>query len=157
MRQPEDLTMQERAMRRALELDERSWIGLLQRTILEVLGGRVTAALSSAEEAYAIAPWSSAVVGIYAGALARNGQTTRAEELVQTLGDGEAPGAALGLMQHYLLREDIDRAAHWTRRGIEQRDLVIPFILRHPIADELRASSHWAGLSQMMNLSGTAS
>ena len=60
--------------------------------------------------------------------------------------------AAFGLMQHFLIRQDIDRAAHWARKGLEQRDLVIPFMLRHPAADALRASSHGAELSRLMNL-----
>jgi len=145
------------AVRHALELDERSWIALLARSLQEMVGGQVMAALRSTEQAHAIAPWSPAVVGMYAGVLARSGQTGRAEELLQMLGDGEAYGAPFGLMQHYLFREDVDRAAHWARKGIEQRDLVIPFMLRERCADSLRASSHWPALAKMMNLVETVS
>jgi hypothetical protein len=89
---------------------------------------------------------------MHAGALARSGQTRAAEELRQTLADGEACGASLGLMEYYLFRQDIDRAAHWARKSIDQRDLVVPFLLRHPNADLLRNGSHWPSLAKMMNL-----
>jgi serine/threonine-protein kinase len=140
------------ATQHALELDEKFWIALLQRSIQETLEGHLTAALLSAQQAHASAPWSFAAVGFYAGLLAVTGQTERAEGLLQTLGNGEAFGAPLGLMQCCLFRQDVEQAAYWARKGIEQRDIDIPMMLRHPGVDSLRTSSHWPALARMMNL-----
>ena len=116
-----------------------------------------SSALVSTERAYAVAPWSYTVIAMHAGILGLCGQTERADALVRALGDGEAYGASLGLMQYHLFRQDVDQAALWARKGIEQRDLVIPFMLRHPAADALRASAHWPALTKMMNIVETVS
>ena len=145
------------AARRALELDHRSWIALLQQSMLQLSRGNVAAAQRSTQEAFAIAPWSFSVAGMQAAMLARSGQTGAAEHFRQSLGTGAAPGAPLGLTEHYLLLQDIDQAAHWASKSIEQRDLIIPFLLRQPIADTLRTSSHWPSLAAMMKLPATPS
>ncbi len=144
-------------VRKALELDERSWIALLQQSAQELVDGDVTAALVSIEQVYAVAPWSFAVVGMYAGVLVRTGQTGRAEELLPMLGDGQAYGAPFGLMLYYLICQEIAQGAYWAQKAIEQRDLNIAFMLRQPLADPLRASAHWPALAKMMNLGETVS
>ena len=145
------------ATTRALELDRRSWIALLQQSMLELCRGNLGAAQRCTQEALAIAPWSFSVAAMHAGMLARNGQTQAAEQLRESLGSVDVPGAPLGLTEYYLSLHDIDQAAHWARKSIEQRDLVVPFLLRHPLADPLRASRHWASLAAMMKLPATQS
>jgi hypothetical protein len=116
--------------------------------MLELCRDNVAAAQRCIQEALAIAPWSFSVAAMHAGI----GQTGAADQLRQSLGTGDAPGAPLGLTEYNLFLQDIDQAAHWARKSIEQRDLVIPFLLRHPVADPLRASRHWPSLAAVMNL-----
>jgi hypothetical protein len=96
-------------------------------------------------------------MGVFAGMLIATGETGRGQELLQQLGDGQEYGAAMAFLLHYLFRGDVDQVAHWARRAIDQHDLTIPFLLRVPLADPLRASSHWPALAQAMNLADTVS
>jgi hypothetical protein len=46
--------------------------------------------------------------------------------------------------------------ADWAEKAIEQRDPLMIFILRLPLAKALRSSSRWRGLAKMMNVPETA-
>jgi len=87
-------------------------------------------------------------IGILAGVLKRMGESNRAEELIQKLMPGEAYGAPLGLCSFYSLCGDIDRAADWFEKAVEQR---------HPNAAHyasinFRSTSRWPALARLMNL-----
>jgi tetratricopeptide (TPR) repeat protein len=86
--------------------------------------------------------------GILAGVLKRMGKVNRAEELIQKLMPGEAYGVPFGLYSFYFLCGDIDRAADWLEKAIEQR---------HPKATYtasiyFRSTSRWSGLARLLNL-----
>ena len=59
-----------------------------------------------------------------AGALACNGEKARAEALIQELGD--APQPVIGRVLYHVLCSEMEAAADWYERAIEQRD---PFAL----------------------------
>jgi hypothetical protein len=76
------------------------------------------------------------------------GEVKRAEELIQRLMSGETFGAPLGLSVFYLVCGEIDRAADWLEKLIEQR---------HPDATVVasmffRSTSRWPALARLMNL-----
>ena len=69
-----------------------------------------------------------------------------------SLDRGEAYGAAQGLAIFHLLCSDIDRAAYWVEKAIEERDPSIFISLRQPYAQPLRSSRYWPKLAKLMNL-----
>ena len=82
----------------------------------------------------------------------RTGDTSGAGAMLQKLGDGQAYGAPLGFVSCYLLCSEIDLAADWAEKAIEQRDPTLLGYLRFPYAKELLGSSRWPKLAKMMNL-----
>ena len=58
---------------------------------------------------------------------------------------------------YHLICGEIDVAADWYEKAIEQRDpLLVPWI-RLPLAKPLRASPRWTKIATMMNLPETMS
>ena len=104
------------------------------------------------EKAYALAPWNVCAIGLYAGVLAVSGYRPRAEALLSGLGDGTAFGAPLGFILFHGSLEEIDLAAEWYARAIEQRDTRAPWILAHLLGDRLTSSRQWPALRRMMKL-----
>jgi hypothetical protein len=92
------------------------------------------------------------VVASFAAMLMRTGDTSGAGTLLQKLGDGHAYGAPLGFVNYYLLCSQIDLAADWAEKAIEQRDPALHAFLRFPYAKELLRGSRWPTLAKMMNL-----
>jgi hypothetical protein len=112
--------------------------------------GRLDEALALAEEAYALAP--SSLIGILAGILTLAGDPRRASLLREKLGNGEAQGAPFALVCYHAVRGEIDAAAFWYAKAIDQRDQRTPWILAHAFGTAITSSSHWPGLAKMMNL-----
>jgi serine/threonine-protein kinase len=113
-------------------------------------------AIPFAEKAFSVAPWFSPVVGVYAGVLVRMGQPDRGKEVLQTLGSGVTYGAAKGLAHFHLICGDIDRAADWCEKAIEERDSTVVILLQSATGEALRASPRWPRLVALMNLSEAA-
>jgi serine/threonine-protein kinase len=109
-------------------------------------------ALPCAERAYALAPWYAPAVGVYAGSLIRMGQPDQGKEIIQSLGSGEGYGAAKGLALFHVCCGDLDRAADWFEKAIEERDSMVAAFLQSAIAEPLRASPRWPKLAALMNL-----
>jgi hypothetical protein len=84
--------------------------------------------------------------------LMRTGDNSGAGAMLRKLGDGQAYGAPLGFVSYYLLCSEIDLAADWAEKAIEQRDQALHSFLRFPYAKELLQSSRWPALAKMMNL-----
>ena len=86
-----------------------------------------------------------------AGLLARRGDEGAAARMLGTLGDGHAYGAPAAFVTYFLARGNIDQAADWAAKAIEQRWPQIVLILRTYAAD-LKRSSRWPALMKMVNL-----
>ena len=140
-----------RECRNILELDEDYHLAHLYLSLAYLQLGQIEKALASAEKAYSLAPWARGGAGSVAGLLKLTGDTGRAEAVLETLGDGTAPGAALGFINYHLICADIQQAADWAEKAIEQREPGIIYFLL-PFARALRRSSRWSGLAKMMNL-----
>ena len=91
-------------------------------------------------------------IGVLAGVLMLSGDRDRAQGLLDKLGSGQAYGAPQGLATFHLLCSDIDRAADWVEKAIEERNPSVLLSLRQPYAQPLRSSRHWQKLAKLMNL-----
>jgi tetratricopeptide (TPR) repeat protein len=142
----------EAAAGQALELDPNLWLAYLWRGAHHATHARRAEACADLEKAYALAPWNVCVIGLYAGVLAVAGDRLRAETLLSGLGDGTAFGAPLGFVLFHGSLEEIDLAAEWYARAIEQRDTRAPWILAHLLGDRLTSSQRWPALGRLMKL-----
>jgi hypothetical protein len=50
--------------------------------------------------------------------------------------------------------DDVDQAADWSEKEIDERDLSISIYLRFVVSKDLRASPRWAKLARKLNLQG---
>jgi len=112
--------------------------------------GRFAEAIPFAERAHQAAPWHSMPAGVLAGVLACMGEKARAEEIVRQMGDRPTP--IWGRVEYHLLCSEIDAAADWYEKVIEERSPLAVIYPRNPIVRALRASPRWARLATMMNL-----
>jgi serine/threonine-protein kinase len=109
-------------------------------------------ALPIAERAHSLGPWSSPSVGLYGGLLARQGEQDRGRDVISRLGSGDAYGASTGLAIYHICRGEIDVAADWFEKAIEERYPNATAFLQGAIGEPLRASPRWPQLAAMMNL-----
>jgi TolB-like protein len=112
-------------------------------------------AQTSAEKAYGRAPWNTGTTGLLAGALARSGETKRAEELLQKLGPGDQYGAPLGRLLFHFMCSEMDRAAEWAHKVLDQRDPRLIFViavLRAASRSGFRLDSKWFALARALKI-----
>jgi eukaryotic-like serine/threonine-protein kinase len=142
-----------------LNIDPNFFMGNLHLATFKAMRGKFSEALPLAEKAFSMAPWYAQTVGIYSALLVRTGEINRGMELIKRLGSGEAYGAPLGLASFHILCGDIDTAADYVEKAIEQRSAQLGAVLQSFIGETLRASRRWPKIAAMMNLpneSGTA-
>jgi tetratricopeptide (TPR) repeat protein len=133
--------------RRILELDEDFWMAYVALALIHTLQGRLTEALPLAERGYSLAPWNGHAGAALAAVLRRTGDTHRAEEVLQPLRNApEAYGAPRGLASFHLMCGEIDQAADWVEKSVQQRDPYSVSSFNH------RLGARWPALAKMMNL-----
>ncbi len=116
----------------------------------QALRGLHAEALPTAEKAYALAPWNTGTTGLFAGALMHAGKRRQAEELLQNLLPGDRYGTPLGLLVYSLACAEIETAAEWAWKVLEQRDPRLIFnlaLLRSPSQRLLQTSTSWSALA----------
>jgi hypothetical protein len=109
-------------------------------------------ARAAAETMFTLAPWYPAGVGIYAGVLVRTGERDRGHAVVRSLGTRERYGVWIGWALFHTTCGELDSAAEWFARAIEERYSMVGAILHSAIAGPMRRSAHWPALAQLMNL-----
>ena len=112
-------------------------------------------ALLTAEKAYALAPWNTGTTGLFSGALMRAGKRHRAEELLDSLLPGDRYGTPLGLLVHSLVCGEIESAAKWAWKVLDERDPRLIFnlaLLRSPSQRVVRASNSWSALAARLEI-----
>ena len=140
-----------RELRRVLELDETLWFTHFILGLDHLVDGQRAEALTYAQRASALAPWSPVAKGLLAAALRGNEDVQRSDELLEQLRNSVAYGAPLGLATFHLACSEIDASADWTERAIAERHPAIFFFLRaHGHA--LLRSARWPALAGMLNL-----
>jgi eukaryotic-like serine/threonine-protein kinase len=105
-------------------------------------------ALALTERAHAVIPWSYTVVGQLAALLERAGDRARTDALLETLGTGEAYGASTGHAIFHAMTGNVEQAAEWAARGIEQRFLPLVYM----VTPLLKSHRQWPALARLMNL-----
>jgi tetratricopeptide (TPR) repeat protein len=138
-------------LRRVLELDERLWFAHFILGLENVRTGHGEVAMRCAEQAVALAPWSSSAKGLLAAASRINGDPRRAAEIVAQLTSGPAYGMPLALATYHTCCSEIDAAADWTERAIAERHPALFFFLRVH-ARPLLASPRWPALAELLKL-----
>jgi Tfp pilus assembly protein PilF len=137
-----------------VDLDPSLWPAHAMLSIAHERQGNLAQALSHAEKAYQLAPWNFGACGGFAGILARTGQHERAAELIAKVTPHDAYGAPMALAAYHLGRGELDQAADWFAKAIEQRDpRCIPF--SYLLSPDFRSGPRWAKLAKMMNLPQT--
>jgi len=110
-------------------------------------------ALADAEKAHQMAPWNYGACAVFAGLLASAGHQDRAAELIAKL-PAAAYGAPISLAIYHAIRGELDLAAEWYAKGIEQRDpRALP--TRYILGPQFHYSAHWPRLAKMMKLPQT--
>jgi serine/threonine-protein kinase len=112
--------------------------------------GRWPEAIGALEQAYQIAPRFALSTGMLAGALVRIGERMRAEELIREMGD--APQPVIGRVLYHVLCSEMEPAADWYERAIEQRDPFALIFANTPLLGAFRQTARWQKLARMMNL-----
>ncbi len=130
-------------VRKALEIDEAHWLPQFVLAQCYAGQGKFTEARELAEKSHRLANWNSIVVGFLAGIYARTGSPERVPKLLANL----APG---GMVLYHALCEDLDSAADWFLKAIEQREAL--GVLVAGVMKLLRFSPRWPALAKRMNL-----
>ena len=63
----------------------------------------------------------------------------------------DPPAPVFGRVLYYLLCSEIDGAADWYEKAVEQRELFATIFAQAPISRELRESPRWPRLAKLMN------
>jgi len=134
----------------AVELDESAWLGYYNLAEIYLADGRFAEAVVAGEKAYRNAPWHSMPTGVLAAALVRAGERDRGQALIQQMGDRPVP--MWGRILFHLLCSEIDAAADWYEKAIQQRDPFVVVFASAPYGKGLRESPRWPRLAKMMNL-----
>ena len=144
-------------VRKTLELDP-NFVAAYTLQTLNVTKVPLPEALAFAEKGHSLAPWHRPSIGLLAGLLVRNGDRARAAELLAALGDGQANGVPVAFAIYHLLGGEIEKAAEWTKKAVEQRDpMVVMLLINPPWGPLLRSSVSWPKLAKTMNLPETQS
>ena len=142
----------EAQLRHALDLDANFWMTHWYLAALYAAQHRFQEALPLAEKAYSLAPWATRTVGEYAAMLTLTDERDRGTSIMQKLGSADAYGAPMAWAVYHTYCGDIDAAALWTEKLIEQRFPAVGHWLQSASAKPLRASRHWSRLAMLMNL-----
>jgi serine/threonine-protein kinase len=142
----------EARQKQVLELDPNYWLPYGWLGSQYLAEGRVAEALEVLDRAHSLAGWNPALAGWHAGVLDLTGDKARAQAVVEKFENGAAFGAPAGLFAYYATIGDVDRAAQWLEKAIEQRDTRCPWIFPNMLGNTIRANPHWPRLAKMMNL-----
>ena len=137
---------------KALEHDENHWF--IHSVIPEILigMGKYEEALNAAERSFRISPWDIRSLGMYAGLLARSGDTERAHQIRDQLYNMGMRN--IGLLLYNLVLPDIEAAADCFQKAIELREPLAVIYSRSKLLAPLRSNKRWPLLAGMMNLPG---
>jgi TolB-like protein len=117
--------------------------------------GKHREALTAAEKAYSLAPWSATTKGLFAGLLHHAGHSERAERLRNELLPAEHYGSAMALSLFDLGRADLDAAAAWLQKAVEERDtrFVLFFGLMRAFQPAVfRDNARWKAIAQSLKI-----
>ena len=109
-------------------------------------------AVAAARRAIEVGPWYPDAVATLAATLRRSGEEREAETLYRSLGSGGQFGDARAQAVYHLICGEIDTAADWVEKAIDERDHSMRYYLRFVIGRRLRASPRWPTIARMSNI-----
>jgi TolB-like protein/tetratricopeptide (TPR) repeat protein/predicted Ser/Thr protein kinase len=139
-------------LRQILDLDPNFFWAHYFRAEFYTVHRMFAEALPFAEKAHSIAPWYSINTGALAALLMRTGEQGRGKEILQSLRSGQTYATPMGLAVFHLYCGELDSAADWFEKAIEERYPGVAQWLQFAIAEPLRASPRWPKLAALMNL-----
>ena len=113
--------------------------------------GRIDDAVASFERAADLAPQSLLPTGWLAIICRLRGDFARAEELIAGVQQDRDP-MLWGRVMYYLMRDDLDQAAHWFGEMVERRDPFVLIFLRSQKLQPLRDHPRWPEFAARMRL-----
>src|SRR5262245_53165883 len=144
-----------REFRETIELDEHSSWGMAMLA-MEYWSREMTAeALAWAQRAQALSPLDALSSGLFAGMLSCSGESPRAKRVLDTLGDGQAYGAPMGLAIFHLLTGEIDKATDWLEKLVHQRAAGAFLLLHSPLGRHFSSSAQWPLVVRALRLHET--
>jgi serine/threonine-protein kinase len=116
--------------------------------------GALDEAVALAQNAYDLTPWYRPAQGQLGGLLMRTGVVSRARELLDVLETGETSMAPFGFVLFHLQAGDMEAAAGWLDKAIDERDIwVVAFVRGRRLGGPLiRSSSRWPALARRLNI-----
>jgi TolB-like protein/Tfp pilus assembly protein PilF len=139
-------------LQKVAELDPNQVVALASMVMIHADKGNTAEALNIARRAYAVGRWFPDTVGLLAALLRRDGKEEESASIAKELGSGEVLGYARAHALFHLICGEIDQAADWVQKAIEQRDSSMRFYLGFVICKGLRASHRWPKIAKMVNL-----
>jgi tetratricopeptide (TPR) repeat protein len=137
---------------KAVELDANLVVALVSIAHFHAYWGEWPEAVAAGRRAHAAGSWYPDAVATLAGILVNAGANDEARELCQSLGQGERFGDVRAQALYHLLIGDLETAADWVERGLEERDHSLMYYLRFVIGRPLKASQRWARIARMANM-----
>jgi eukaryotic-like serine/threonine-protein kinase len=132
-------------LRKSLEVEPTPWVLFPLAMFQSKLD--MSEAMTSAEQAYRLAPWHGFSVGALAGLLSLAGETRRSEELLATLA-GNSAGRLSAATVFHIVRREPEQAADWVEKAIIERELNMPLIVR---VELVHRHPRWIALARTLN------
>ena len=114
--------------------------------------GQFEEARKTAEQLQDATPGTLAPLGYLAGCARREGDSVKAESLLDRLRPGTAYGAPLALAGYHALLGEWAEVARWLDAAFEQREMALWAVVTGPLFRPFRASPYWPALRKKMNL-----
>lgn len=135
---------------KALEIEQNPYIPYLTLGEVYFAQGQFAEAATMEERALETNPGNAYAAGVLAASLIRLGNKSRARDLIQNL--GESPAPVWGVVTYHLLCSELELAANWYEKMIEDREPFAVIYANSPYTEELRSSPYWPKLANLMNL-----
>ena len=142
----------EAAFRRLLQLHPAAFQGLMFLAINSMAQGDLAQAVVSAEQSHRMSPRHSHPAAILAALMVRTGNQGRAEELLAGLGPPMTYGVPTAMTFFYSMTGDLNSAAEWAEKAVEQRDPRIALGMLSPMMAEFRSTPGGRAIMRLMKL-----
>jgi TolB-like protein/Tfp pilus assembly protein PilF/predicted Ser/Thr protein kinase len=139
---------------KALEIDENHWLPNCILGQIYMATGQYAEAAAAAEKAHRVNPLHSMPSAVLAAGLVQLGKRDRAAEVLREM--GESPKPIWGRVEYHLYRSEIDAAADWYEKMIEQREPFAVIYAGSSLCKDLRQSPRWPALARKINLPAVA-
>ena len=135
---------------KASEIDENHWLPNCVLGQIYMATEQYAEAAEVAEKSHRVNPSHSMPCAVLAAALAQLGKRDRAAEVLREMGD--APKPIWGRVEYHLYGSEIDTAADWYEKMIEQREPFAVIYASSSLCKDLRQSPRWPALARKINL-----